>query len=155
MKRVTCNHTVPGRVRHLPRNRQPLKPERGFSLIEMLIVLVIGAILATIGSGYYGGYVTSANRTEARAALSRTAGSLDKCKVIYGIYNSPNCNVDLPFTTENNYYSVTAVIDTTTFVLTATPVAGGRQATDDKCTTFTLNQTGLTGATGGDVGACW
>lgn len=155
MKHLTCSTTFPRAVRRLPCTRPTLKSERGFSLIELMVVLVIAAILATIGSGYYSGYVMSANRTEARAALTRTAASLDKCKVLYGIYNSPNCNVALPFASESNFYNISGALDATTFVLTATPVAGERQAADNQCKTFTLSQTGLTGATGDNAGICW
>jgi len=155
VKGFTCGATSAVLDRRLPCARQIAKSELGFSLIELMIALAIAAMLAAIGSSYYADYVTSANRTEARAALSATAGSLEKCKLLYGVYNNGSCNVALPITTENNFYSITGVVADTTFVLTATPLAGERQATDDKCTTFTLSQTGLTGATGDDTSACW
>ena len=155
MKRFTCSPASPGLVRCLFCKRPASATQPGFSLIELLIAMAIAVIVAAVGLGYYGDYVTSANRTEARAALTQTAGSLDKCKVLYGIYNNANCNVSLPFTTDNDFYRITGVVGATTFVLTATPVAGERQATDGNCKTFTLSQTGRTGATGDDTSDCW
>ncbi len=155
MKRFTCSPDSPGLVRCLFCKRPASATQPGFSLIELLIAMAIAVIVAAVGLGYYGDYVTSANRTEARAALTETAGSLDKCKVLYGIYNNANCNVSLPFTTDNDFYRITGVVGATTFVLTATPVAGERQASDANCKTFTLSQTGRTGATGDDTSDCW
>ena len=156
MKRLTYVPAQQCLAGRLTSRRQVLPIDcRGFSLVEMLVVLAIVAILATVSANYYGEYVTSANRTEAHAALSEAAGSLEKCKVLYGVYNSADCNVTLPITTENNYYSITGVRNATTFALTATPVAGGRQATDGKCTTLMLSHTGETSATGSETAACW
>ncbi len=133
-----------------------MKNAKGFSLIELMIVVAILGIVVMISAGFFGDNVVTANRTEARSALSSTSGSLEKCRSLYGSYNHANCNVVLPFDTENNYYRVSATaMAATTFTLTATPIAGGPQAGDTDCTTLTLTNTGVKAGTGADVTECW
>ena len=133
-----------------------MKKTKGFSAIELMIVVAIVGIIVMVSAGYFGDNVVKANRTEARSALTETSGSLEKCRSLYGSYNAANCGVDLPFDTENDYYSVSATtMAATNFTLTATPKAGGPQVGDDACTTLTLTNTGIRGATGDDVDDCW
>jgi len=131
------------------------KHAHGFTLIELMMVLAIMAILAAVSIQFFGDNATRAKRTEARAALAETAGSLEKCKSLYGGYNAADCNVVLPLTTDTNLYQITAVLAASTFTLTATPVAGERQASDADCTSFTLTNTGIRNATGADTSDCW
>jgi type IV pilus assembly protein PilE len=132
-----------------------MKQANGFTLIELMIVVVIVSILAAVSTSFYGDNVTAANRTDARSVLTTVAGSLEKCKALYGTYNNANCNVTFPVASDNAMYSVTSALAATTFTLTATPVAGKRQVNDSDCTTFTLTNTGLKGATGADTSVCW
>ena len=124
-------------------------------MIELLIVMTIVAIIGVVAMGFFGDNIISANRTEARSALTQTAGSLEKCRSLYGGYNSASCNVAFPIATDTNYYSITGVVAASTFTLTATPVAGQPQANDGDCTTLTLTNTGLKGGTGADASVCW
>ncbi len=124
-------------------------------MIELLIVMTIVAIIGVVAMGFFGDNVISANRTEARSALTQTAGSLEKCRSLYGGYNSASCNVAFPIATDTNYYSITGVVAASTFTLTATPVAGQPQANDGDCTTLTLANTGLKSGTGADASVCW
>lgn len=126
----------------------------GFSLIELLIVISILGILTSIAFGVYRENVISANRTEGRAALQTAAGTLEKCRSIYGSYNNASCNY-ADFTSETNLYAIAGAINSSTFMLTATPVAGGAQANDSDCTSLTLNNAGIKSGTGADPEACW
>ncbi len=133
-----------------------MKRNQGFTLVELMIVVAILGIVVMISAGFYGDNVRATNRTEARSALNETAGSLEKCRSLYGTYTNGNCNVVLPFDTENNYYRVSGTtITDVTFTLTATPIAGQPQADDGDCTTLTLTNTGVKGATGADIDECW
>ena len=133
-----------------------MQKSKGFTIIELLIVVAILGIILTISVSYFGDNVRAANRTEARSALSETAGALEKCRSLYGAYNAANCSVVLPFATDTNYYTISAsTMTNTTFTLTATPVAGQPQASDTDCTTLTLTNTGVKGATGADTTDCW
>lgn len=134
----------------------------GFTLIELMITVAIVAIVASIASYSYGGYVQKANRTDARAALSRVATSLEKCRALYSVYNHANCNVKVDgansVDSEEGFYKVTGTFNAsgTTFTLTAAPVAGERQATDAECGSFTLSNTGVKGVSGsGGNAVCW
>ena len=133
-----------------------MRKSQGFTLVELMIVVAIIGIIVSISMGFFGDNVRATNRTEARAALTQTSGSLEKCRSLYGAYNAANCPVALPFATENNYYNISAsAMTNTTFTLTATPVAGQPQANDTDCTTLTLTNTGVKGATGADTSECW
>ena len=131
----------------------------GFTLIELMIVLAIVSIITAVSMGFYGDYVTRANRTDARIALTETSASLEKCKSLYANYNSANCNVIFPVISENGFYSIAPPAATpitgATFTLTATPVDGERQATDADCTSLTLTHTGIKDGAGDDVSSCW
>ncbi len=129
---------------------------QGFTLVELMIVIAIVGILGAISMSFYGNYVTDANRTDGRMALTQTAASLEKCKALYSAYNSANCNVAFPVTSDEGLYTVAATaIAGATFLLTATPVAGGYQAGDTDCTTLTLTSSGIEGGTGANVNDCW
>ena len=97
-----------------------MKQYKGFSLIELLIVVAIIGILATIGMGFYGDHVLSSNRTDGRAALTETAASLEKCRSLYGAYNHANCRTATAYTTDKGLYTISApTLTDTTFVLNA------------------------------------
>jgi type IV pilus assembly protein PilE len=133
-----------------------MKNSRGFTLIELMITVVILSILLSMTFGSYRDHVISANRTEGRSALQTAAGTLEKCRSLYGSYNHANCNY-ADFTTDTNLYQVTGAgnISASLFTLTATPVVGEPQANDADCTTLTLTNTGSRGGSGADASECW
>ena len=131
------------------------KRSTGFSLVELLVVVAIVSIITAVAVNMYSDNVISSNRTEGRSALQTAAGTLEKCRSLYGSYQAANCNY-ADFTTESNYYNITiGNLTRTTFTLTAIPAPGSRQTGDAECTSLTLTNTGLKGGTGTDPTECW
>jgi type IV pilus assembly protein PilE len=129
---------------------------RGVTLMELMIVVVIIGILAAIAYPSYRQQVLRGGRTEAKAMLMQQAQALEKCFTRYGVYNDvANCPAATAVMNGGQgKYQVTVVTTATTFVLTATPLAA--QVADTRCGSLTLNQANQRTATGpGGVQTCW
>jgi type IV pilus assembly protein PilE len=132
----------------------------GVTLIELMIVIVIVGILASIAVPSYRNYVVRAQRTDAMSALLRVAAAQEKFYLQNNTYADDDALADDPpaglgiSATENGWYdlAITSADLTREFTVTATPVAGGAQATDAHCASFSLTSAGAKSATNTD---CW
>lgn len=112
--------------------------QSGFSLIELMVVLMVIAILAGIALPSYDRYRVRANRADAQAFLMEVAQVQQRRLMDARAYvNDPNAIVTLNLTLPNNVdqnYTVTVAAPAgatpPTFTVTATPKAGTRQAGD-------------------------
>lgn len=121
----------------LPRCRLSRRRARGFTLIEVMIVVAIIGILAAIAIPSYGTYIRKSRRADAMASLSQAQTSIERCYAANFSYAMPPCAAP-PAASDRGYYAITAVSTATTYTLTAT--AAGLQVADTKCTTMTIDQ---------------
>lgn len=143
--------------------------QRGFTLIELMIVLVIIAILASIAVPSYQNSVMKSRRADAKAALSSAAAEQEKWFFQFmqytddvddiggngsGLLLSPEGFYTITLTNPSSG-SCTSSAPFNCYTLTATPTSGGPQEDDAECTTFVLTHTGVRSATGSNSSACW
>ena len=122
---------------------------RGFTLIELMLVVAIVGILAAIAYPSYTNYVRKTHRAEITELMSETAQNLERWYSKYGTY------AGFPNPSSNAWYTVILGSTATTYTLTATPIAGTLMATDT-CGAFTLDNTGLRSSSGTTATAtCW
>jgi type IV pilus assembly protein PilE len=132
--------------------------QRGFSLIELMIVVAIIAIIATFAFPSYRQHVIRSHRTDATSALLRVAADQEKFYIQNNRYASYD-ELGSP-TTENGWYTLAvAEADAATFTATATVTSGGGQEDDPHCKEFSINAEGQKLATdpadGDSTDQCW
>jgi type IV pilus assembly protein PilE len=121
---------------------------RGFTLIELMIVVAVVAILATVAFPSYTQYVVRANRSAAQSFMLDVASRAEQFRLDARLYptaigtGAGELNVTTPADV-TGLYTVTLgannVAAPPTFTITATPVVGSRQAGQN---TLTLTSAG-------------
>ena len=131
----------------------------GFTLIELMIVVAVVGILLAIAIPNYNEYVMRGRRADAKAGLRQAAAWIEKAQTATGNYPTAAQFNATGLVTRGMYsISLTPAAPAATYTLTAAPTTGSSQE-GDKCGSFTLTDTGLTGVTGAtaplDRDQCW
>lgn len=129
---------------------------RGFSLIELVVVLALVAAVSLAAVPSYRQLILRSHRTEAAAALLDVAAAQERHHAQYGIYAtglspSPPGGLGLSAESSNGRYRIEITdADVARFEVTAT--AQGPQSADTHCSTFRLDDRGARTATSDN---CW
>lgn len=137
--------------------------QRGFTLLELMMVVAILGILAAIVYPSYTEYVRRAQRAEARSQLMAAAQLMERNFTMNNSYAGVG-PAQLAAASLNQsprppaaaVYNINVATTATTYILQAVP--GGAMA-GDRCGAFQIDQTGQQGAAGATTGAlvaeCW
>lgn len=138
--------------------------QHGVTLLELMTVVVILGILASIAVPSYRGYIMRAQRSDATAMLLRVAAAQEKFYLQNNTYTSALTGANSlnlgSANSEHGWYSVGIVAGSTgniasSYLATATVVSGQAQAKDTNCQTFTIRETGERGSSPSNMAACW
>ncbi len=138
---------------------------RGFTLVELAVVMVVASILIAIAIPGYTSYMRTARRTDAKAALLGLAALEERYFSTSNSYSSVATDLGFatagwPQTVGSGYYNVTVsgvtaatASSAATYIITAT--ATGSQTADVDCASYTINQQASRAASTNADGQCW
>jgi type IV pilus assembly protein PilE len=134
-----------------------MRKRRGFSLIELVVVLAIAALLAAVAFPNFSDHITRTRRLRAQADLLEAAQYLQRFRSVHGSFAGAALPAALkrsPADGRANYAISLAVIDDgAAYRLTARPTAAQAH---DACGSLVLHANGRkANASAMAVSACW
>lgn len=139
---------------------------KGFTVIELLVAVMIVSILTAVAVSSYSDYVTRANRADAKTVLLEVTGMMERNYTATGCYHrldndctNATATVSLagwgldhaPKEGTARYNVSFSAISAQAYTVQAVPVSA-----DAECGTFTLSHTGVKTESGSsDVATCW
>lgn len=127
---------------------------RGFTLIELMLVLALIGMLSLISYPLYNEHLIKVRRTAMAAVLMDLAGRLERYYAMNNSYTGATlAKLALHGSHYNDYYRLGLVAQEDLYTLQAVPVGG--QVQDVACGTLTIDQSGYKSVTGGaDLATC-
>lgn len=140
--------------------RKNANRQSGFTLVELMIVVVVIGVLAAIALPSYQNSVRKSRRSDAHSLLMEVANRQEQFFSNNNTYTDDPADLgytatDGEFRSPEDYYQVTLAAPgggalTTGFVATATPATDSAQAEDGDCLSMVYDNTGLKSPV-----ACW
>ena len=136
---------------------------RGFTLLELLVVVAIIGIITAFALPGFRQQVLRVNRTEAMSALLSLQGAEESFYLRHGAYTdniaaAAPAGLGLPAASGSNKYllSIALAADGQTYIATATPSPDGGQFADLECLAFSIDARGRRAVSGArDSRYCW
>lgn len=148
--------------------RRARKQQRGFTLVELLVTMVIVGILTAIAVPSYGSYVLRTARADARATMLQVNQFMERFYALNSAYDQrfdgavvllPEGLTKVPANANNPRYNISldpATLTANTYTIRAVPANG---SATDICGTLTLSSVGARGSTGqpskDGIAECW
>ena len=145
-----------------------MQTQRGVTLIELVVVMIIIGILAAVAIPSYRNYVLRSQRSDAKDALLALATQQEKHYLQCNTYATAiaaatNCaagELQGAAASKNGWYTLAIVAaNATSFTVSATATAGQNQFQDTECRSFRVTDRGIRTATdsGGadNTAECW
>lgn len=130
--------------------------QKGFTLLELLVVIAVIGILASLSVGNYRSHIVQSNRQAGQASLLLAQQAMERSFLRTGAYTLVSADL-APFqpSVTPQVYTLNVVIDATSgYTLTATPV--GSQVSDADCGALSLTNTGnKSAAVAANALMCW
>ncbi|MCG3171040.1 MAG: hypothetical protein CALGDGBN_02613 [Pseudomonadales bacterium] len=135
----------------------------GFTLIEVVIVVMIVGLLAAISYPSYQDQMRKARRSDAKNALMDAVNRQEQFILDRSTYTTDMRDLGYaadPAVSDDGYYTVDAAVGACgsivrCYTLTATPIGTKQQVSDTKCTGFSVTSNGARTATGTLGNECW
>lgn len=141
------------------------KKTSGFTLVELMVVVLVAAILVGIAVPSYQSQIRHSRRTDAKTALMDAVVREEKNLTLNNQYTTAAANLgyaSLPLSIGSSYYTLNVCVSNTAmqaaanpcvgasvtgttgsyFVVSAVPVAGTSQVKDTDCQYFGVDSTG-------------
>jgi type IV pilus assembly protein PilE len=130
--------------------------QRGVTLIELLMVVVIIGILTVIAVPSYREQVNKGNRAETRALLYEVLQKEERFYTENGTFTTTLASLGYPAALQNPHksHTITLAVGATAALATSVNVVATAN-NDGKCATMTLANSQQTSATGTDPSTCW
>ncbi len=132
-----------------------MRRNRGFTLIELMIVVAIVGILASVAFPSYVESVRKSNRADAKSTMLQVASQEERYYTENNVYGTVTAigNAASPVRSSSGKHNITVATANVnaTYIITATPVT-----TDSTCGNLTITNTGVTAnSVGAAAGLCW